>query len=227
MSDKHSQIFRNPHRTSNANNTNEIWTDLIGIEQTKDAGTNTAIEASIKAPGRIGGAGVGTTLNRRRRGTAGDEAVIHPTEALVALARLNAAKNRADGNPEGSRGFCTKCGGSGHLSTQCKNQYSLLKDDEDDDDGGLNFGTGADTNSSGSSSSSSSSGRKKRKRRKKSKKSKKSKGKKRRKSGDYSSSSEDRRRKRRRQKSKKKKSKKRSRSDSSSASSADSSSDSD
>ena len=226
MSDKHSQIFPNPHRTSNANNTNEIWTDLIGIEQTKDAGTNTAIEASIKAPGRIGGAGVGTTLNRRRRGTAGDEAVIHPTEALVALARLNAAKNRADGNPEGSRGFCTKCGGSGHLSTQCKNQYSLLKDD-DDDDGGLNFGTGADTNSSGSSSSSSSSGRKKRKRRKKSKKSKKSKGKKRRKSGDYSSSSEDRRRKRRRQKSKKKKSKKRSRSDSSSASSADSSSDSD
>ena len=213
-SDKHSQIFPNPHRTSNANNTNEIWTDLIGIEQTKDAGTNTAIEASIKAPGRIGGAGVGTTLNRRRRGTAGDEAVIHPTEALVALARLNAAKNRADGNPEGSRGFCTKCGGSGHLSTQCKNQYSLLKDDEDDD-GGLNFGTGADANSSGSSSSSSSSGRKKRKRRKKSKKSKKSKGKKRRKSGDYSSSSEDRRRKRRRQK--KKKSKKRSRSDSSSS----------
>ncbi|EEH55790.1 uncharacterized protein MICPUCDRAFT_59568 [Micromonas pusilla CCMP1545] len=120
--------WRGPHpRTSLANNTNEIWTDLIGIQQSKDAGTNSAIEASIKVPGRIGGAGVGTGRRRQR-----DDAIIHPTEALVALARLQSARNSAAGAVvEGDRGVCRVCGGTGHLTSMCKNEYAMLKDDDD------------------------------------------------------------------------------------------------
>lgn len=118
------------NRTSLANQTNEIWTDLIGIQQSKDAGTNSAIEASLSAPGKIGGQGVGVG-KRVKGGVAGDEAIIHPTEALVALARLQGA-GAPDTVVEGDRGVCRVCGGMGHLTSMCKNKYSLLKDEGTD-----------------------------------------------------------------------------------------------
>ena len=177
---------RRYNRTSLANQTNEIWTDLIGIQQSKDAGTNSAIEASLSAPGKIGGAGVGVG-KKVQRGIAGDEAIIHPTEALVALARLHGA-GAPDTVVEGDRGVCRVCGGMGHLTSMCKNRYKLLTDDGD------NLGAGDEDEDSDfdSDSSSSSQDRKKKKKKKKKKKSSKgkSKGKKKKKRKHASSDSD-------------------------------------
>ena len=64
-----------------------------------------------------------------QRGIAGDEAIIHPTEALVALARLQGTGAAPETVVEGDRGVCRVCGGMGHLTSMCKNKYSLLADD--------------------------------------------------------------------------------------------------
>mmetsp|Transcript_33023 Transcript_33023/g.81252 ORF Transcript_33023/g.81252 Transcript_33023/m.81252 type:complete len:220 (+) Transcript_33023:140-799(+) len=200
-------------RTSLANNTNEIWTDLIGIKQSKDAGSNSAIEASIKAPGKIGGFGVNNG-KRKQGGVAGDEAIIHPTEALVALARL---QGTADGGfiVEGSRGVCRVCGGMGHLSSQCKNKYSLLTDDGGD---GIIGGAESDLSSDSDSGSSEEKKKKKKKgsKKKKEKSSKKSKKSSKKRKHDSSDSDEPKKKKKSKEKSKSKKSKKSSSSDDSS-----------
>ena len=150
---------------------------------------------------------------RQKGGIKGDEAIIHPTEALVALARLHGA-GAPDTVIQGDRGVCRKCGGVGHLTSMCKNTYALLKDDGAEE--GLD---GSDLDSDSSSSSKD----RKRKRRKSKKKTSKKKSSKKRK---HESSDSEEPKKKKNRKSKKKKSKKSRKSSSSSSSSSDSESDS-
>ena len=100
-----------------------MWTDVIGLAQTPDAGSNAAVEAHIKVPGRVGGAGVNVGVRRRRGADAEEDAVARPTEALVALARIQAARGAI---VAGDRGVCRRCGFAGHLASQCKSEYVML-----------------------------------------------------------------------------------------------------
>lgn len=103
-------------RTSVSLQANSMWTNTIGVEQDPQAGSNSVIEASLRAPSHGGG---GRAARRERAQqlieAAGYQPAVNNFEGLVALAR-------AQGNLSGAtRGACKICGGLGHLTKQCKN----------------------------------------------------------------------------------------------------------
>lgn len=105
-------------RTSSALHTNELWTNVIGVEQSSDVGSNAAVEAALRAPGN--GSGV---AGIKRGGTRFDSAIIHPSGALEELAALA----RIQGGDGDVRGGCRVCGGLGHLTKQCRNRPELIE----------------------------------------------------------------------------------------------------
>lgn len=170
-------------RTSVALQGNNMWTNTIGIEQDPQAGSNSAIEASLRAPSHGGGA-AGRVARRERAQelikASGYSPSVTDYEGLVALAR-------AQGNiGSGNRGACKICGGLGHLTKRCRNylgtkvdtldsaahapgapvaQLGLLQDDKPQDS--LSSLDVSGTSSDDSSSSDSSKSRKKKRKRKK------------------------------------------------------------
>ncbi|MEW5308873.1 MAG: hypothetical protein WDW38_000797 [Sanguina aurantia] len=108
-------------RTSSALQGNNMWNNTIGITDT-NAGSNSVIEASLRAPGGGGGGGGGKDRKRERAQqlieASGYQQAVTSYEGLMSLARAQG------GGGGGTRGACKICGGLGHLTKQCKNGVS-------------------------------------------------------------------------------------------------------
>eukprot|EP00887_Chlorella_sp_A99_P003024 scaffold9.g3024.t1 len=108
-------------RTSTALQGNAMWENVIGIVN-EQAGTNTRVEALINAP-TVGG---GRKASKARQqaaaeavlATGGFDTSITNYQSLLSLAVQQGAVGSA------TRGACKVCGQLGHLTKQCRNQFS-------------------------------------------------------------------------------------------------------
>lgn len=113
-------------RTSTALQGNAMWENVIGISEAQ-AGTNEGVEALINAP--VHGGGRKAALARRAAAaeavmaTGGFDTAITNYQSLLSLAKTQGA---VGGNA--TRGACRVCGQLGHLSKQCRNQFSKYFD---------------------------------------------------------------------------------------------------
>jgi hypothetical protein len=103
-----------------------MWENVIGISEAQ-AGTNEGVEALINAP--VHGGGRKAALARRAAAaeavmaTGGFDTAITNYQSLLSLAKTQGA---VGGNA--TRGACRVCGQLGHLSKQCRNQFSKYFD---------------------------------------------------------------------------------------------------
>ena len=154
-----------------------MWENVIGIVN-EQAGTNTGVEALINAP-TIGG---GRKASKARQqaaaqavmATGGFDTAVTSYQSLLALAKTQGAVGGS-----ATRGACKVCGQLGHLTKQCRNQFSKFYEGGPDKAGEAGGGLAAaaaaaaeaaaadsDGSSSLSSDSSDSSGDERRQRRK-------------------------------------------------------------
>lgn len=110
-------------RTSTSIQGSDMWESVIGVKN-EERGANAGVEALLQAP-RIK---QGMAQAKKSRQTAAAEAMkvtgnfnteIHDYESLMRLAK----EQGAVGNNE-RRGACKVCGQVGHLTKQCRNQFS-------------------------------------------------------------------------------------------------------
>lgn len=102
-----------------------MWENIIGIVN-EERGTNAGVEALINAPQRGGGPGRKAEKEARRAAaaeavlaTGGFDTAITSYNELLSLAKSQGAMG--DG---ATRGACKVCGQLGHLTKQCRNQFS-------------------------------------------------------------------------------------------------------
>ena len=156
------KVSQNRVRTSVALQGSNMWENIIGIVN-EERGTNAGVEALINAPQR-GGGGPGRKAEKEARRAAAAEAVlatggfdsaITSYNELLSLAKSQGAMG--DGAP---RGACKVCGQLGHLSKQCRNQFSKFYRNESGNPeaaaGGLPSGTAAGVPPAGPANSDSS-----------------------------------------------------------------------
>lgn len=112
---------QNRVRTSVALQGSSMWEDVIGIVN-EERGTNAGVEALINAPKYKGG-----RESKQARKAAAAEAVmatgafdtaLTDYESLLSLAKSQGAVGSSN------RGACKICGELGHLTKQCRNQFS-------------------------------------------------------------------------------------------------------
>lgn len=101
---------------------NALWENVIGMTN-EQAGTNTQVEALIHAPQR-GKSREAKAAGRKAAAEAviasgGFDSTVTSYQGLLSLAKLQGA---VGGNA--SRGACKICGQLGHLTKQCRNQFS-------------------------------------------------------------------------------------------------------
>lgn len=122
MSNGRLKASTNRVRTSVALQQTSIWTTAIGVEKFEPV--NSVIEATLNAPGVAGG-------GRRAKQQAAAQAVaaaggaggqVDDYKGLIDLARAQGALGGLN------RGACKKCGQLGHLTKQCRNQFSRFFD---------------------------------------------------------------------------------------------------
>lgn len=113
---------QNRVRTSGALQGSAMWENVIGIVN-EERGANTQIEALINAPQRGGG---GRQAAAARKAAAAEavlatgafDTAITNYESLLDLAKAQGAIGSSN------RGACRICGQLGHLTKQCRNQFS-------------------------------------------------------------------------------------------------------
>ena len=111
-------------RTSTALQGSAMWENVIGIIN-EDRGTNAGVEALINAPQRGGGNHKAKTEARRAAAaeavlaTGGFDTAITSYNELLSLAKSQGAMGEG-----ATRGACKVCGQLGHLTKQCRNQFS-------------------------------------------------------------------------------------------------------
>jgi hypothetical protein len=111
-------------RTSTALQGSAMWENVIGIVN-EERGTNAGVEALINAPQR--GGGNHKAMNEARRAaaaeavlaTGGFDTAITSYNELLSLAKSQGAMGEG-----ATRGACKVCGQLGHLTKQCRNQFS-------------------------------------------------------------------------------------------------------
>ena len=117
------KVATNRVRTSTSIQGSDMWESVIGVKN-EERGANAGVEALLQAP-RIK---QGMAQAKKSRQTAAAEAMkvtgnfdteIHDYESLIRLAK----EQGAVGNNE-RRGACKVCGQVGHLTKQCRNQFS-------------------------------------------------------------------------------------------------------
>ena len=116
---------RDPHnkvRTSTALQGNAMWENVIGIVN-EQAGSNAAVEAMLSAP-TIGGGRKQAKARQQAAAqavmaTGGFDTAVTNYQSLLSLARTQGAVGG-----DASRGACKVCGQVGHLTKQCRNQFS-------------------------------------------------------------------------------------------------------
>jgi hypothetical protein len=103
-----------------------MWENVIGIVN-EQAGTNTGVEALIHAPTHGGG-----RKAKDARRAAAHEAILasggFDTDITSYQSLLSLAKSQGATGGNTSRGACKVCGQLGHLTKQCRNQFSAFFD---------------------------------------------------------------------------------------------------
>jgi hypothetical protein len=111
-------------RTSNALAGSAMWESVIGVTAAGEGlGANAGVEALIHAPSRGGG----RAAAQERRRVAGEAVLasgafdsgVTSYEQLMEAAKAQGAVGEGAG-----RGACRVCGQIGHLTKQCRNQFS-------------------------------------------------------------------------------------------------------
>jgi hypothetical protein len=112
-------------RTSTALQGSAMWENVIGIVN-EERGTNAGVEALINAPQRGGGGNYKAKSEARRAAaaeavmaTGGFDTAITSYNELLSLAKSQGAMGEG-----ATRGACKVCGQLGHLTKQCRNQFS-------------------------------------------------------------------------------------------------------
>lgn len=102
-----------------------MWENVIGIVN-EQAGTNQGVEALINAPtvggGRKAAAARRAAAQEAVMATGGFDSAITNYHSLLNLAKTQGAVGA------GNRGACKVCGQIGHLTRQCRNQFSKYFD---------------------------------------------------------------------------------------------------
>ena len=110
-------------RTSASLQGSDMWESVIGVKN-EERGANAGVEALLHAP-RLK---QGIAQAKKSRQTAAAEAMkvtgnfdtdIHDYDSLIKLAKEQGALGTNEG-----RGACKVCGHVGHLTKQCRNQFS-------------------------------------------------------------------------------------------------------
>lgn len=109
-------------RTSNALLGSSMWENVIGLKN-EERGANKDVEAMLNAP-QIGRQGDGRRARREAaaevmKKTGNFDGEVKDYESLLNLAKEQGAV--VDGD---KRGACKICGHLGHLTNQCRNQFS-------------------------------------------------------------------------------------------------------
>jgi len=111
-------------RTSTALQGSAMWENVIGVVN-EERGTNAGVEALIHAPQRGGGNHNDKKEARRAAAaeavlaTGGFDNAITSYNELLSLAKSQGAMGEG-----ATRGACKICGQLGHLTKQCRNQFS-------------------------------------------------------------------------------------------------------
>ena len=188
------KVSQNRVRTSTALQGSAMWENVIGIVN-EERGTNAGVEALINAPQRGGGGGGERKAAKEARRVAAAEAVLatggFDNTAITSYNELlSLAKSQGAMGEGATRGACKICGQLGHLTKQCRNQFSkFYKGDAatgaagappttlalpaDSGNDSLSSGLSQSSDSSGSSDSSDSEEERRRRRRRKHKERKK------------------------------------------------------
>lgn len=121
---------KNRVRTSNSLQGNAMWQSVIGVSAEAQAGNNAAVEKLIAAPQTK----PSRTNQKQSRQEAAAEAMkmtsnfdtgLTDYESLLSLAKSQGCL----GNEK--RGACKICGQVGHLTKQCRNQFSKFYEGDD------------------------------------------------------------------------------------------------
>jgi len=111
-------------RTSTALQGSAMWENVIGIVN-EERGTNAGVEALIHAPQHGGG---NHNAKKEARRAAAAEAVLATGGFDTAITSYNEllslAKSQGAMGEGATRGACKVCGQLGHLTKQCRNQFS-------------------------------------------------------------------------------------------------------
>ncbi|KAG7666612.1 hypothetical protein NADE_003589 [Nannochloris sp. 'desiccata'] len=118
-------------RTSTALQGSAMWENVIGIVN-EERGTNAGVEALINAPQRGGG---NHNAKKEARRAAAAEAVLATGGFDTAITSYNEllslAKSQGAMGEGATRGACKVCGQLGHLTKQCRNQFSKFYQNDD------------------------------------------------------------------------------------------------
>jgi hypothetical protein len=110
-------------RTSTSIQGSDMWESIIGLKN-EERGANAGVEAMLQAP-RLK---QGLAQSKKSRQTAAAEAMkvtgnfntgVHDYDSLMKLAKEQGAVGTNE-----RRGACKVCGQVGHLTKQCRNQFS-------------------------------------------------------------------------------------------------------